>query len=102
VLDHIYHQFFLTANSLWPQPMTSQHIQPLAPQTLALVATAIHCAPSEYASGKKATGMFSQDEYQGTFCPSPTINISPEATVLINHPSVDHFKHCPHHAAQLS
>jgi len=63
VLDHIYHQFFLTANSLGPQPMTSQHIQPLAPQTLALVATAIHCAPSEYASGKKATGMFSQDEY---------------------------------------
>jgi len=67
VLDLIYHQFFFTANSLGRQPTTSQYFQPLAPQTLALVAAAIHCALSEYASGKKATVMFSQDEYQGTF-----------------------------------
>ena len=67
VLDLIYHQFFFTANSLGRQPTTSQYFQPLAPQTLALVAAAIHCALSEYASGKKATVMFSQDEYRGTF-----------------------------------
>jgi len=67
VLDLIYHQFFFTANSLGRQPTTSQYFQPLAPQTLALVAAAIHCALSEYATGKKATGMFSQDEYRGTF-----------------------------------
>jgi len=63
ILDLIYHQFFLTANSLGRQPMTSQYFQPPAPQTLALAAVAIHCALSEYASGKKATVMFSQDEY---------------------------------------
>jgi hypothetical protein len=67
VLDLIYHQFFFTANSLGCQPTTSQYFQPLVPQTLALVAAAIHCALSEYASGKKATVMFSQDEYRGTF-----------------------------------
>jgi len=63
VLDLIYHQCFFTANSLGRQPTTSQYFQPLAPQTLALAATAIHCAMSEYASGKKATLGFSQDEY---------------------------------------
>jgi len=62
VLDVIYHQFFFTANSLGRQPTTSQFFQPLAPQTLALVAAAIHCALSEYATGKKVTVMFSQDE----------------------------------------
>jgi hypothetical protein len=67
VLDLIYHQFFFTANSLGRQPTTSQYFQPLAPQTLALVAAAIQCALSEYPSGKKATVMFSQDEYRGTF-----------------------------------
>jgi len=70
VLDLIYLQFFFTANSLGRQPTTSQYFQPLAPQTLALAAAAIHCALSEYASGKKATVMFSQDEYRGTFGPS--------------------------------
>jgi len=87
VLDIIYHQFFFTANSLGRQPTTSQFFQPLAPQTLALVATAIHCALSEYATGKKITVMFSQDEYQGKFCPSTVMNcITAEATALINYP----------------
>ena len=82
VLDLIYHQFFFTANSLGPQPTTSQYFQPLAPQTSALAATAIHCALSEYASGTKATVMFSQDEYRGTFGPSPVMNSSLEAIAL--------------------
>ena len=85
VLDLIYHQFSFTANSLGRQPMTSQYFQRLAPQTSALVAAAIHCALSEYAGGKKATVRFSQDEYRGTFCPSPMINFTAEATALINH-----------------
>jgi hypothetical protein len=63
VLDLIYHQFFFTANILGRRPTTSQFFQPLTPQTLALVAAAIHCALSEYATGKKVTDMFSQDEY---------------------------------------
>jgi len=95
VLDLIYHQFFFTANSLGRQPTTSQYFQPLAPQTLALVAAAIHCALSEYAGGKKATVMFSQDEYRGTLCPFPMINFTPEATVLINHTLVGRFKPPP-------
>jgi hypothetical protein len=53
--------------------MTSQYIQPLTLQTKARVATAIHCMLSEYPSRKKATVMFSQHEYGGTFCPSPII-----------------------------
>jgi len=80
------HQFFFTTNSLGGQPTTSQYFQPLAQQTLALAATAIHCALSDYASGKKATVMFSQDEYRGTFCPSSVLHITLEATALIiNH-----------------
>jgi hypothetical protein len=67
VLDLIYHQFFFTANTVGHHPMTSQYFQPLTPQTLVLVAAAIHCALSEYTTGKKATVMFSQDEYRGTF-----------------------------------
>jgi hypothetical protein len=59
ILDLIYHQFFFTANSSGCQPTTSQNFQPLPPQTLALAATAIHCALLEYTSGKKATVMFS-------------------------------------------
>jgi hypothetical protein len=50
VLDLIYHQFFFTANSLGCQPTASQYFQPLAPQTLTLATTAIHCALSGYAS----------------------------------------------------
>jgi len=84
VVDFIYHQFFFTTNSLGSQPTTSQYFQPLTPQTLALAAAAIHCALSEYANGKKATVMFSQDEYRGTFCPSPVMNFAPEAMALIN------------------
>jgi len=85
VLDLIYHQFFFTANSLGFQPMIFQYFQPLTPQTLVLAAAAIHCALSEFASGEKTAGMFSQDEYRGTFCPSPMINFTPKATTLINH-----------------
>ena len=80
VLDLIYHKFFFTANSLGHQPTTSQYFQPCVPQTLVLAATAIHCVLSEYTSGKKATVIFSQDEYRGTFGPSPVINFTLEAT----------------------
>ena len=84
VLDLIYHQFFFTANSLGQQPTTSQFFQPLTLQTLALVAAAIHCALSEYATGKKATVMFSQDEYGGKFCPSTVIDwIAADSIALI-------------------
>jgi len=85
VLDVIYYQSFFPANSLGHQLTTSQYFQPLAPLTLALAAAAIHCVRSEYASGKKATVVFSQDEYWGTFCPSPVINCTREATALINY-----------------
>jgi len=47
VLDLIYHQFFFTTNNLGQQLTTSQFFQLLAPQTLALVAAAIHSVPSE-------------------------------------------------------
>jgi len=50
VLDLIYHQFCFTANRLGRQLTTSQFFQPLTPPMLALVAAAIHCAPSEYAT----------------------------------------------------
>ena len=86
VLDLIYHQFFFTANNLGLQLTTSQFFQSLTPQMLALVATAIHCALSEYATGKKVTVMFSQDEYRGKFYPSTVIDcITAEATALINY-----------------
>jgi len=84
VLDLIYYQFFFTANSLGRQPTTSQFFQPLTPQTLALVAAAIHCALSEYATAMKVTVMSSQDEYRGKFCPSTVTDcISAEAIALI-------------------
>jgi hypothetical protein len=84
VLDLIYHHFSFTANILGQQPTTSQFFQPLTPQTLALVAAAIHCALSEYATGKQGTVMFSQDEYRGIFCPSTVTDcISAEAIALI-------------------
>ena len=86
VLDLIYHQFLLIANSLGHLPTTSQYFQPVAPQTVAQAAAAIHCALSEYSTGKKAIGMFSQDEYQGIFGPSPVINFTLEAyTQSITH-----------------
>jgi len=80
VLDIIYDQLFFTANSLGREPTTSQYFHPLAPQTLVLAAAAIHCAQSEYASEKKATVMFSQDECRGTFGPSTVFNFTLEAT----------------------
>jgi len=52
VVDLIYHQFFFTANSVGRQATILQYFQPLAPQTLALAAAAIHSVLSEYAIGK--------------------------------------------------
>jgi len=101
VLDLIYHQFFFTANSLGHQPSTSQDFHPLAPQTLALAAAVIHCALSEYASGKKATVMFSQDEYRGIFGPSPVINFYSRSYYTINHTSAATSHPRPPPAAQL-
>jgi hypothetical protein len=80
VLDLIYHQFFFTAKCLGHQPTILQYFQPLVPQTLELAATAIHSAMSEYASGKKATVMFSEDEYGGSCSPSLLNNLALEAT----------------------
>jgi len=86
VLDLIYHQFFFTANSLGRQLTTSQFFQLLTPQMLALVAAAILCALSEYATEKKVIVMFSQNEYHGKFCPSMVMDcITAEATVLVNY-----------------
>jgi len=105
VLDLIHYQLFFSASSLGQQPTSCQYLEPLPPQTLPLVAAAIHSALSEYASGKTATVMFSQDEYRGTYCPSPMINFTPEATALINHSLVDCFTPhppptpSPHHEA---
>jgi len=95
VLDLNYHQLFLTASNLRYQPTTSQYFQPLTPLTLARVVAAIHCALSDYSSGKKATVMFSQNEYRGIFCPSPIIYFTPEATALINHTLVGHYQPPP-------
>jgi len=84
VLHIIYHHFFFTANSLGRQPTTSQFFQPLTPQTLPLVAAAIHCELSEYATGREVTVMFSQDEYWGKFCLSTVIDcITAEAIAQI-------------------
>jgi len=86
LLDVIYHQFFFSANNLGRQPTTSQFFQPLTPPMLALVAAAIHCLLLEYATGKKVTVMFSQDEYRGKFCPSMLMDcLAAEATPLINY-----------------
>jgi len=49
-----------------------------------LATAAIYCVLSEYATGEKATVIFSQDRYQSTFCPSPVINFNPESTALRN------------------
>jgi len=84
VLDVIYHQFFITANSLGRQLTTSQFFQLLTLLTLAYVAAAIHCALPQYSTGKKVTVMFSQDEYQGKFYPFTVIDcIIAEAIALI-------------------
>jgi hypothetical protein len=63
VHDLIHCQFSFTANSLGGQLTTLLFFQPLTLQTLAFVATAIHCALSEYATRKLVTVMFSQDKY---------------------------------------
>jgi len=71
--------------------MTSQFFQPLAPPTLGLMAEAIDCVLSEYASWMKATVMFSQDDDWVIFCTSPMINITLEASSLINHTIVGYL-----------
>jgi len=84
VLDLICHQFVFTTNSLGRQLTTLLFFQPLTLQMLALVAVALHCALSEYATGNKVTVIFSQEEYQGKFCPSTVIDcITAEATALL-------------------
>jgi len=83
ILDLSYHQVFYTTNSLGHLPAASQSYQPLALQTVAVTATDIYCTLSEYATRVKITVMFSQDEYQGTFWPSPVIHFTLEPTVLI-------------------
>jgi len=75
--------------------MRSQYFQPLPPQTVAPVAAAMHWAESESGSEKMATVIVSHDEYRGTFCPSPMIKFTPEATALINHKLVGRFKPPP-------
>ena len=91
VLDLIYYQFFSTANSLEHQPTSSQYFEALTQYTLAQAAAAINCVLSEYAREKKSRNMFSPDEYRSTFCPSPVIHFTPEATALINHTVVGHL-----------
>jgi len=98
VLDSIYIRFFCTTNSLGCQPTTSPFFQPPTPQMLALVAAAIHCMLSKYATGKKVTVTFSQDEYQHKFLPFTVIDlITAEATTLINYTFVGLF--IPPHGA---
>jgi hypothetical protein len=85
VVDLIYHQSFFTANSLGCQSTTSQYVKPLTWHTLALAASAIRFALSEYSGGQMATVMFCHDKYRGTFCASRVIKFSPEATTLDNY-----------------
>jgi hypothetical protein len=102
VHDLIYHHIFFTTNCWWSQQMISHYFQLPTPQTLALVATATHCELSEYGSEMKATGMCTQDESQGEFCPPHRINFAPEATALINHTSLGPIQPPPtHHVAHL-
>jgi len=43
VVEPIYYQFFYTANSVGDQPIPSQYLEPLAPQSLALGEATIPC-----------------------------------------------------------
>jgi len=79
------HKFAFTTRHVGRQPTRSQDFQPLTPQTLAQPAAGIHCVLSEYSSGNMATVMISEEHYWGTYCPSPVINFTPEATALFNH-----------------
>jgi len=81
----MYHPYSFTTNPLGCQSTSSQYFHPFALQSFDLAAAAIHCTLAEYASGKQATVMFSQAEYQGTCCPSPVINFTLEAIALKNH-----------------
>ena len=84
MLDLLYNQFVFTANTLGRHATTSQFFQPLTLQTSALVAAAIYCVFSKYATRNEITVMLSQDEYPGKFCPSTVIDcVTAEAIVLI-------------------
>jgi len=74
-LDLVSNYFFFTTNSLGRRPTTSPFFQSLSPQKLALVAAVVHCTRAEYGTGKMVTVMFSQDEYQGKFCPCTVIRL---------------------------
>jgi len=89
VLDNIHNQYFFTANSSELLPTISHCFQHLAPQTVVLAAVSIHRLLSEYASRKKATVMFSQNENCGTLCTSPVLNFTPKASARIDHTFVD-------------
>jgi hypothetical protein len=101
VLDLIYHHFFFTAICLGHKPTTSQHFQLLTPQIIALAEAAISCTLSEYPSRKTTIIMSFQDEYHDIFCSSPGINITPEATPLINYRLVRRFIPPPHPVVYL-
>jgi len=90
-LDVIDHQLFFTASSFWRQPTISQNWEPLASQTLPLAATVIHSMLSELSSIMNATVKYSQEEYRHTFCASPVILFTLDATTFINHTLVAHF-----------
>ena len=98
VQDPICHRLFFTANCLGRQLTTSQFFQPLAPLTLALVATTIQVALSKHTNGKKVMPTFSQEEYRRKFCSSIVIDcITAEATALINQTLVGSFIPPPPH-----
>lgn len=85
MLDLIFHHFFFYANNLGRQPTTSQCFQFLTRQMLVLVAAAICCAQSEYATRKIVTFMFSQDQYRGIICHSTVRDcITAEGTALMH------------------
>jgi len=89
--DLFYCHTLFAAISLGCQPIISLYFHPLVAQYLALAATAIHCGLSEYAREMMAMIMSSQDEYQGTSCPSPLIRFTQDATALINHTFMCHL-----------
>jgi len=95
VLGLIYYQFIFTAGSMECQLTATMFFQPLALQPLVPVATAIHYALPAYASGQQAMVIISQDEYQGTFCPSHGIYVILETTALINYAVESNFSPSP-------
>jgi len=83
VLNLIYPPFFFPTNAFGHQPTTFQFFLPLTPLTFVLVATAILCMVSEYASQKNAMVVSFQNEYSGKLCSTPVIAFTPNATAFI-------------------